>query len=108
MAFIVSEANYITNENEHISANELVIRRGASSESTDGHLVRMDEFLIKPLGDMPIIDLPLRVKDGRLIQVEFVCNVCKGADEKVFHCDIRDTADHKKALNALLKSEILL
>jgi hypothetical protein len=49
VAFIVSEANYITNENEHISANELAIRRGASIESKDGHLGRMDEFLIKIL-----------------------------------------------------------
>jgi PAS domain S-box-containing protein len=38
-------------------------------------------------------DLPLRAKDGRLIQVEFVSNVYLVGDEKVIQCDIRDITD---------------
>jgi PAS domain S-box-containing protein/putative nucleotidyltransferase with HDIG domain len=35
-------------------------------------------------------DLPLRAKDGRLIQVEFVSNVYLAGSEKVIQCNIRD------------------
>lgn len=42
-------------------------------------------------------DLPLKTKEGRLIQVEFVSNVYLVGDEKVIQCNIRDISDRKRA-----------
>jgi len=53
-------------------------------------------------------DLPLRAKDGRLIQVEFVSNIYDEGDEKVIQCNIRDVTERKHAQDALLKSQKLL
>ena len=53
-------------------------------------------------------DLPLRGKDGRLIQVEFVSNVYLVDGEKVIQCNIRDITERKLAEAALLKSQALL
>jgi diguanylate cyclase (GGDEF)-like protein/PAS domain S-box-containing protein len=53
-------------------------------------------------------DLPLRAKDGKLIQVEFVSNVYLVGDEKVIQCNIRDITERKQAQDALVKSEALL
>jgi diguanylate cyclase (GGDEF)-like protein/PAS domain S-box-containing protein len=53
-------------------------------------------------------DLPLKAKDGRLIQVEFVSNVYLVGSEKVIQCNIRDITDRKQAQDALLKSQALL
>ncbi len=53
-------------------------------------------------------DLPLKTKDGQLIQVEFVSNVYLVGDEKVIQCNIRDITEHKQAQDALLKNEALL
>ena len=50
-------------------------------------------------------DLPLRAKDGRLIQVEFVSSVYLVGDEKVIQCDIRDITEHKQILAALQGNE---
>ena len=50
-------------------------------------------------------DLPLRAKDGGLIQVEFVSNVYLVGVEKVIQCNIRDITERKQAQDALLKSE---
>jgi diguanylate cyclase (GGDEF)-like protein/PAS domain S-box-containing protein len=52
-------------------------------------------------------DLPLKAKDGRLIQVEFVSNVYLVGCEKVIQCNIRDITERKQAEAALLKSEAL-
>jgi diguanylate cyclase (GGDEF)-like protein/PAS domain S-box-containing protein len=53
-------------------------------------------------------DLPLKAKDGRLIQVEFVSNVYIVSNEKVIQCNIRDNTDRKQVLEELSKSEALL
>ncbi|HEY5158891.1 MAG TPA: PAS domain S-box protein [Anaerolineales bacterium] len=46
-------------------------------------------------------DLPLKTKDGRLIQVEFASNIYRVGCEKVIQCDIRDITEHKRIINAL-------
>lgn len=53
-------------------------------------------------------DLPLKAKDGRLVQVEFVSNVYLEGVEKVIQCNIRDITQRKQAENALIESEALL
>jgi len=53
-------------------------------------------------------DLPLRAKNGRLVDVEFVSNVYLVGREKVIQCNIRDITERKQAQDALLKSRALL
>ena len=50
-------------------------------------------------------DLPLKTKDGRLIQVEFVSNVYLAGDEEVIQCDIRDITEHRRIIAALQGNE---
>ena len=50
-------------------------------------------------------DMPLKTKDGRLVQVEFVSNVYLVGDEKVIQCNIRDISDRKRAEAALKAKE---
>jgi diguanylate cyclase (GGDEF)-like protein/PAS domain S-box-containing protein len=52
-------------------------------------------------------DLPLRAKNGRLVDVEFVSNVYLVGSEKVIQCNIRDITERKQAQDALLKSQAL-
>ncbi len=52
-------------------------------------------------------NLPLRTKNGRLVQVEFVSNVYLVGDEKVIQCNIRDITARKQAEEALLKAGAL-
>jgi hypothetical protein len=42
---------YVSMEEEHIPVDELAIRRGARVEASDGHVGRVDEFLINPAND---------------------------------------------------------
>jgi diguanylate cyclase (GGDEF)-like protein/PAS domain S-box-containing protein len=51
-------------------------------------------------------DLPLRTKDGHLIDVEFVSNVYDVGDEKVIQCNIRDISERKRAQRALLEQSV--
>ncbi|HEX2998602.1 MAG TPA: sensor domain-containing diguanylate cyclase [Anaerolineales bacterium] len=53
-------------------------------------------------------DLPLKAKNGRLIDVEFVSNVYLVDGQKVIQCNIRDITERKQAQDALLKSQALL
>src|SRR5215208_1332623 len=50
-------------------------------------------------------DLPLKAKDGRLIQVEFVSNVYLVGEKKVIQCDIRDITEHRRIVAALQGNE---
>lgn len=52
--------------------------------------------------------LPLRAKNGRLVDVEFVSNVYLVGGQKVIQCNIRDISERKQAQDALLKSQALL
>ena len=49
--YYAPEAEFIRMDMEHIPANELAFRRGASVEATDGRVGRVDEFLINPDND---------------------------------------------------------
>lgn len=51
-------------------------------------------------------DLPLKAKDGRLIQVEFVSNVYWAGSKKVIQCNIRDITEHKHAQDALREQSV--
>jgi diguanylate cyclase (GGDEF)-like protein/PAS domain S-box-containing protein len=53
-------------------------------------------------------DLPLRAKNGHLIQVEFVSNVYLVGSDRIIQCNIRNITDQKQARDALLKSEATL
>jgi diguanylate cyclase (GGDEF)-like protein/PAS domain S-box-containing protein len=46
-------------------------------------------------------DLSLKMKDGRLVQVEFVSNIYAVDDEKVIQCNIRDITNRKKVRDTL-------
>ncbi len=46
-------------------------------------------------------DLPLKSKNGKMFQVEFVSNVYMVDNEKVIQCNIRDITARKRAENAL-------
>jgi hypothetical protein len=49
--YYAPEGEHIELEKDHIPADELVIRRGAGVNSTEGRVGRVDEFLINPGND---------------------------------------------------------
>jgi diguanylate cyclase (GGDEF)-like protein/PAS domain S-box-containing protein len=53
-------------------------------------------------------NLPLRTKEGRLRQVEFVNNIYQVDNETVIQCNIRDITERKQTEQALVMSEALL
>ncbi len=53
-------------------------------------------------------DLPLKTKDGQLIQVEFVSNVYQVGDKKVIQCNIRNVTERKRAEERLEEERLLL
>jgi sporulation protein YlmC with PRC-barrel domain len=46
--YVIPEAEMLPVEHERIPPGELAIRRGAQVEATDGHIGRVDEFLVDP------------------------------------------------------------
>jgi PAS domain S-box-containing protein/putative nucleotidyltransferase with HDIG domain len=50
-------------------------------------------------------NLPLKAKNGRLIQVEFISNVYRVGDKKVIQCSIRNITEHKQLVTALRENE---
>jgi PAS domain S-box-containing protein len=50
-------------------------------------------------------DLPLKTKDGRRVDVEFVSNIYQEGDHQVIQCNIRDISARKLADAALRESE---
>ncbi len=50
-------------------------------------------------------NLPLKAKDGWLMQVEFVSNVYLVGEEQVIQCNIRDNTEHKRLVAALQENE---
>ncbi len=51
-------------------------------------------------------DLPLRAKDGQLVQVEFVSNVYWAGIKRVIQCNIRDITLRKQAEDALREQSV--
>lgn len=50
-------------------------------------------------------DLPLKTKDGQLVQVEFVSNVYLVGNDKVIQCNIRNITARKQVEKALKENE---
>lgn len=53
-------------------------------------------------------NLPLRAKDGREIQVEFVRNVYWTGSEQAIQCNLREVTERTLAQEALLRTEARL
>ena len=49
--YVYPEVETLPVKHEAISAGELAVRRGASVQATDGHVGRVDEFLVDPEND---------------------------------------------------------
>jgi PAS domain S-box-containing protein len=50
-------------------------------------------------------DLPLKTKDGRRVDVEFVSNLYQEGDQQVIQCNIRDITARKRTDDTLRESE---
>jgi PAS domain S-box-containing protein/putative nucleotidyltransferase with HDIG domain len=76
---------------------ELVKRKlwevGAFSDAAASHLAFER---LQRRGHIRYDDLPLKAKDGRLLQVEFVSNVYIAGGKKVIQCNIRDITERKR------------
>lgn len=53
-------------------------------------------------------NLPLKAKDGRVLDVEFISNVYQEGDNKVIQCNIRDISERKRMEKALQDSREML
>ena len=63
---------------------------------------------LQEIGYIRYEDLPLRTKDGRPIEVEFVSNIYDVVGSRVIQCNIRDVTIRKRAEAALLSAHIEL
>ncbi|MGA9045137.1 PAS domain S-box protein [Sulfuricurvum sp.] len=52
-------------------------------------------------------DLPLKTKDGRQINVEFISNLYEAGDWKIIQCNIRDISERRRAQEMLIASHEL-
>ncbi len=50
-------------------------------------------------------DMPIKRRNGHIVEVEFISNVYLENESKVIQCNIRDITKRKKAENALIQSE---
>ena len=60
---------------------------------------------LKTNGYIRFEDMPIKQRNGHIVEVEFISNVYKENDTKVIQCNIRNITDRKKAENALIQSE---
>ena len=60
---------------------------------------------LKTNGYVRFEDMPIQRRNGKVAEVEFICNVYLVNDIKVIQCNIRDITDRKRAENALVVSE---
>lgn len=57
---------------------------------------------IKNSGYVRYEDMPLRTKNGMMLDVEFICNSYDVGSDKVVQCNIRDISDRKKSERKLV------
>ena len=60
---------------------------------------------LKTNGYIRFEDMPIKRRNGNIVEVEFISNVYKENEYKVIQCNIRDITKRKKAENALMQSE---
>ena len=59
-------------------------------------------------GSIRYDNLPLKTKEGRRVDVEFVSNIYQEGDQQVIQCNVRDITVRKKSENALRDAELML
>jgi PAS domain S-box-containing protein/putative nucleotidyltransferase with HDIG domain len=96
--YLISMLGYTRKELVKRKLWEVGAFRDVESNRNSFEALQKDEFIRYE-------DLPLKTKDGRLIQVEFVSNVYLVGDEKVIQCNIRDVSARKKAEADLVSLE---
>jgi PAS domain S-box-containing protein len=60
---------------------------------------------LKKNGYIRFEDMPIKRRNGSIVEVEFISNVYLENENKVIQCNIRDITKRKNAENALIKSE---
>jgi len=60
---------------------------------------------LKTNGYIRFEDMPIKRRNGNIVEVEFISNVYQENESKVIQCNIRDITKRKKAENALIQSE---